>query len=170
MTKLVKLLFLTTCTLLLAFSFVDVAFANPIPLEPIGSPLQYVLIVFAEVCGLFVGTAVLIQSGQADWRRSASIMSVSLIVSYAIGIAIWSFGYIAGIFVYNSINPLFNYSSHPLSIVVLLLPEFVGTIIGTILIHLNLKIEWKKALGAMAAAMFTSFLIGLLIANIYLRM
>lgn len=170
MTKLFKLLFLTTCTVLLAFSFVDIVFANPIPFEPMGSPLQYASIVLAEVCGLFVGTAVIIQSGQTDWRRGASIMSVCLIVSYAIGIVIWSFGYMTGILVYNSINPFFNYSSHPLGIAVLLLPEFVGTIIGTVLIHLNLKIEWKKALAAMVVAMLTSFLIGLLIVNIYLRM
>jgi uncharacterized protein (DUF2062 family) len=76
----------------------------------------------------------------------------------------------AGVLVYNPINPFFNYSSHPLGILVLLLPEFIGTIIGAFLIHLNLKIEWKKALAAMAVAMLTSFIIGLLIVNIYLRM
>jgi hypothetical protein len=62
-----------------------------------------------------------------------------------------------------------NYSPHPLGWVVLILPEFVGTAIGTVLIRVSEKSSWKISFFAMAAAMVTSFLVGMLLANVYLR-
>lgn len=169
MTGLSKFFFLVAFPLFIVSGFVEIVFADPIPMEPQGSMIQYTSIVLAEICGLFSGMAVLTHRGQTDWRKDALILSISLIASYAVGIVIWAFGYALGILVYNSLNPFSNASSHPLSVVVLLLPEFVGTVMGAILIRLNLRIEWKMAFAAMAVAMLTSFLVGLLIVNVYVR-
>jgi len=160
---LVVLAFLSICSLASA------AFGNPIPwdLPWEGKPIQYFGIVVAEFCGLLAGTAVLTHNRQTRWRKAAIIILVALITSYAIGIGIWALGYIAGILVFSPVNPLFNTSLYPLGPVILLLPEFVGTIIGAIIIRANQKVEWKTALVTMTAVMLTSFLVSFFMSNIY---
>jgi hypothetical protein len=162
---------LAVFAVLLFSGFVGVVFANPIPMEPFGSGtiIQYLAIVLAEVCGLVAGTGVLSRNGQIHWRKAAVITSLALIVSYTLGLAIWAFGHASGVLVYNSVPPLFGSFSGPVGALVFLLPELLGTIVGTILIRFYLRVEWKLAFIAMACAMLASFLVGLLIANIYLR-
>jgi len=169
MTSLLKHFVLAMLTVSAVLCFVDVVFANPIPMEPLGSsgPMQYLAIIVAEACGLLAGTAILIKGSQTYWRKTAVIMASALIVSYTIGMIVWASGYIMGILIYNPNSPFFSFSD-PLGIVFLLLPEFIGTVIGAVLIHLNLKVSWKMAFFAMAVAMLASFLVGLLIANIFL--
>lgn len=166
-----KHLLLAALAFLSVLSFVGVAFADPIPWEPPweGKPMQYGLIIAAEFCGLLAGTAILSSNGQIRWQKVTVTMAIALIISYAIGITIWTLGYMAGVLIYNPANPFFNASSHPLGTVILLLPEFIGTIIGTIVIHLRLRVEWKTALITMVSAMIVSFLVGIAIVNIYLR-
>jgi hypothetical protein len=168
---LTRYLLLVVLAFLTIFSFAGVAFADPIPWEPPleGKPIQSVLIVAAEFCGLLAGTAMLCNNGQIRWQKATMTMAIALIISYAIGITIWSLGYMSGFVIHNTVNPFFNASSHPLGTVILLLPELFGTIVGTIIIRLKLGVEWKTALITMASAMIVSFLVGMAIVYIYLK-
>jgi len=150
---------------------VGVVLANPLPMDSLweGKPIQYLSIIFAEFCGLLAGVSVLSYKVESRWRKAAFSVLIAIIVSYAIGIIIWSWAHAAGLLLYNPINPFFNYSPHPFGSVILLLPEFIGTAIGTVLIHVNEKSSWKTSFFTMFATMLTSFLVGMLIANIYLR-
>lgn len=156
----------------LAFmSFVGVAFADPLPWDTLweGKPIQYLSIIAAELCGIFAGTIILIDKGQVQWHKATIIVSIASVISYAIGIVIWTIGHEAGIVIYNPINPFFNAMTYPLGPIILLLPEFIGTFLGAIIIRLNQKVSWKLALLTMAVAMFISFLVGSAIASVYLR-
>jgi len=168
---LVKRLFLVTIAFFFACGFVSFVSANPLPMDSLweGKPIQYVSIVVAELCGLLAGTGILTYDREVRWQKAATTVLIALVISYAIGVTIWTLGRAVGILIYNPINPFFNFSPHPLGPVVLLLPEFIGIIIGAILIHAKQKTSWKTALITMTAAMLTSFLVGILIANIYLH-
>lgn len=166
-----KCLLLTVLAFLSICSFVNAVLANPIPWEfdPWESlsnrnPAEYFSIITAEFCGLVVGTAILTYNRQTQWQKATITVLIALITSYIIGITVWTLGYRTGILIYNPMN------SHPSSLIVLLLPEFIGAIIGTIIIRANQKVEWKIALITMTTAMLTSFLIGILLANIYLQL
>jgi len=155
----VAIVFLCVCNL------IGVAFANPIPWDPWNSFLnleliQYFSIITAEFCSLVVGTAILVYNNETRWQKAALPMLVALITSYAFGISVWTLGYRTGILVYNVANP------SPLGTIILLLPEFIGTIVGAIIIHATQKVEWKTALIAMTAAMLVSFIVGILLAYI----
>jgi hypothetical protein len=154
---------------LLSFcSLVNVVFGNPIPWDPWqGNPIQCFTIVVAEFCGLIARTAVFARYRKARWRKAMLTILVALVVSYVVGIAIWVLGYLAGIIVFSPVNPLFNASLYPFGTMILLLPEFVGTIIGAIIIRANQKVEWKMALITMTVAMSTSFLVGFFLPGIY---
>lgn len=156
---LATIVFLSTCNL------IGVAFANPIPWDPWNSflnlgPMQYFLIITAEFCSLVVGTAILVYNDEIRCQKAAITMLIALITSYALGISVWTLGYRTGILVNNVANP------SPLGTIVLLLPEFIGTIVGAIIIHATQKVKWKTALIAMTAAMLVSFLVGILLAYI----
>jgi len=129
--------------------------------------MQYLTIITAEFCGLLVGTVVLVKNCQKQWRKAMITMLIALITSYAIGIAIWATGYLAGILVFSPVNPFFNAALYPLSPIILLLPEFVGTLIGAIIIRAHQKVEWKTSFATMTSAMLASFLVGFFIPNIY---
>jgi hypothetical protein len=167
---LMRYLLLATLGFLSVCSFVGVVFADPLPWDSLweGKPIQYFSIIAAEFYGLLLGAVILTQYHQIRWQKATITMSIALIISYVIGITIWTLGYQAGILIYNPVNPFFNASTHPLGTTILLLPEFIGIIIGTIIIHANQKVEWKTAFITMTAAMLTSLLVGILIANIYL--
>lgn len=159
-------MFLSVCSL------VSVVSANPLPFDSLwaGKPIQYASIILAEFCGLVAGTSILTYNRKTRWQKAAITVLIALVTSYGIGLAIWTLGYALGILIYDPINPFFNFSPHPLGPVVLLLPELIGTAIGTILIHANQKVSWRIALLTMMATMLTSFLVGIVIANIYLRL
>jgi hypothetical protein len=138
------------------FSIVGVVFGNPIPWDPGSSllnldPIQYFFIVIAEFCSLVVGTSILVHKCKAQWHRAAITTLVALIASFAIGIIIWT-------------------NLNPANLVVLLMPEFTGVAVGTLIIQKAIKTIWKTAFITMTAAMLTSFLFSILIANVYLRM
>jgi len=156
---------------LFVFGFVGVVFANPLPMDSLweGKPIQYLSVVFAEFCGLLAGVSVLSYKVESKWRRAAFNVLIAIVVSYAIGVAVWSWAHAAGLLLYSPVNPFLNYSPYPLGWVVLMLPEFVGTAIGTVLIRVSEKSSWKTSFFTMVAAMVTSFLVGMLLVNIYLR-
>jgi hypothetical protein len=154
-----------------ACGFVSVAFANPIPWDPLGEffgldPLQYFQIVVAEFCALVVGTAMLVHWGGARWQRAAVLLSVVLTVSYVLGILVWTLGYRMGVFVYYPSDPSF------LGLMVLVFPEFIGTVVGTVMIRVVQKVQWIKALIVMIGAMLTSLVLGFVFAylNLHLRL
>jgi len=168
---LLKFLLLAALAFLSICSFVNAVLANPIPWDydpwdslRNGNPAEYFSIITAEFCGLVVGTAILTYNRQTQWQKATVTVLIALITSYIIGITIWTLGYRTGILVYNPVNP------HPSSLIILLLPEFIGTIIGSIIIRTGQKVEWKTALITMTAAMLTSFLVGILLVNIYLHL
>jgi hypothetical protein len=152
---------------LLICMVVGVAFCNPIPWDSLweGKPIQYLSVIAAEICGLLAGVATLAQIPQTRWSKATIAVSIAQTVSYTIGLFIWTLGYLAGILIYNPINPFFNVSLHPLGLAVLLLPEFIGTALGTIIIKKLIGTSWRTALIAMIDAMLVSFLVGMLIAN-----
>jgi Na+-transporting NADH:ubiquinone oxidoreductase subunit NqrD len=151
-----KLYLIVVAMLLLICSSVDVAFANPVPWSPYNSflnlePLEYVSIIVAEFCGIVVGMRILIHSEGTRWRKAAVVMLIASLASYFLGIAVWTLSYRSGILDYRAV------------MVVMLLPELFGTVVGSVVIHMIAKVGWKISTIAMAAAMFTSFLIGLLL-------
>jgi uncharacterized membrane protein YfcA len=85
--------------------------------------------------------------------RAALTMLVALAASYILGIVTWTLAYRIGILTYDYSNPP--------TILILLLSEVIGTILGTAIIHEIQKTRWKTAIAAMAAAMVTSFLVNL---------
>lgn len=167
-TDLAKHLLLAMLALLSFCSLVDVVFGNPIPWDP--SPENFVqcfTIVVAEFCGLVVGTAVFTYNRQIEWRKPVMTILIALIISYAVGIIIWGMGYLAGVLVFSPVNPFFIVPSYYLSPVILLLPEFIGTVLGAIIIRANQKVKWKTAFTTMTATMLTSFLVGFLMLAVY---
>lgn len=168
-----KYLVLVVFAFLLASSIVMIVFSNPIPTRPhwdlhIG---RYLSILISELCGLFCGAIVLVQNTplRARWREVTWAVLVALVTSYGIGVVIWSLGFLRGILVSNPVSssanpfPLLNPSLSLLGLTVLLLPEFIGTVVGTMIIRKRLKIQWSRALASMTVAMLVSVLINLLI-------
>jgi len=150
-------------TFLLFCCFIDFAFGNPIPWDPWEyfwnlELIQYFSIIISQFCGLVVGTAILKSKHQDRWLKGALTMLIALMASYILGIVTWTLAYRAGILTYDYSNPI--------TILVLLLPEVIGTILGAVIIHIIRKTHWKTALIAMVAAMVTSFLVNLLLGSI----
>jgi len=150
------------------FSIVGVVFGNPIPWDPWNSllnldPLQYFYIIIAEFCSLIVGTSILVHNHQTQLYKAASTMLIALIVSFALGIAIWTLGYLV-LGIHNQTNP------DLLGSIILLLPEFIGIVVGSVIIQKLLRASWKTAFITMTTAMLTSFLFSILMANVYLSL
>jgi uncharacterized membrane protein YbjE (DUF340 family) len=148
---------------------VNVAFANPIPWDPLGSffgldPLQYFQIIVAEFCALVVGTAMLVHWREMKWQRAAALLGVPLVVSYFLGILVWTLGYRTGVFTYNPSDPSF------LGLMFLLVPEFIGTTVGTVMIRVTQKLLWVRALIVMTSAMLTSLVLGIVFAYLNLAL
>jgi hypothetical protein len=146
-----------------ACGFVSVAFANPIPWDPLGEvlgldPLQYFQVIVAEFCALVVGTAMLVHWGEVRWQRAAVLLSVALVVSYVLGILVWTLGYRIGVFAFYPSDPSF------LGLMILVFPEFIGTAVGTVTIRIAQKTQWVKALVVMTSAMLTSLVLGIVFA------
>jgi hypothetical protein len=153
-----------------AWGFVSVVFANPIPWDPLGevlglNPLQYFQIVVAEFCALVVGAAILVHWGGVRWQRAVVLLSVVLVVSYVLGILVWTLGYRMGVFVFYPSDPSFS------GLMVLVFPEFVGTAVGTVMIRIAQKTQWVRAFMAMISAMLTSLMLSIVFAclNMALR-
>lgn len=147
------------------------AFANPVPInpEPIpGTPIEYAIIFVAELFGLIVGVGVLTHNRQTKWQKAVVTMTIALVTSYVSGIAIWVAGYAADVSLYNPLVLPPNGSPNLLGLIIILLPEFVGTSIGGIIIHAKQRMGWRTALGTMGLAMLTSLLAGSLLVTIYL--
>jgi len=87
-------------------------------------------------------------------------MLIALTASYTLAITLWILAFQTGI-----LTP--NYSN-PQTTAILLLPEIIGTLLGTVIIQKLQKTNWKTAITTMTAAMLTSLLISILLANTYL--
>jgi uncharacterized membrane protein YbjE (DUF340 family) len=162
-------LLLTLIAFLLACGFVGVAFANPIPVDPLGwffglDPLQYFQIVVAEFCALVVGTAMLVHWREMKWQKATALLGVALAVSYVLGIFVWTVGYRMGVLAFSPSDPSFS------GLMYLLFPEFIGTTIGTVMIRLTQKILWVRALIVMTCAMLTSLVLGIVFAYLNLAL
>lgn len=148
-------------SLFIILGLADVVFGNPIPWDPLESffhldPVQYLSIIIAEFCGVVVGTVILKRMHKARWQEAAIVMLIASAASYLLGILIWIAAFQISIQVYD-----FDYTS---GLVILLIPEVVGTILGTVIIQRLLRTNWKTALVAMTAAMFTSLAVGAVLA------
>jgi len=78
------------------------------------------------------------------------------------------FGYLAGFFMYNSISPFFLFSNYVSGLTILLLLEFNGVAICTVIIERLQKIQRKTAFIAMTAAILINFALGWLTAIIFI--
>jgi len=147
-------------TFLSIWRLVGVALANPIPSDPFLSlgPLQYFQIVVAEFCALVVGTALLVYKNEARWQKAGATLATALIISYVLGILVWTLGYQMGVLGYYAGDLGF------LGLTILVLPEFIGTVVGAVIIHAIQRVQWKTALIVMVVAMLTSVAIGFLFA------
>lgn len=157
-----RLLF-AAIAVLFVFGLVGVVLANPVPWDPWDSffgwePLQYFQVVVAEFCALVVGTGLLVYKNEAGWQKAGATLAFALIISYVLGILVWTLGYRMGVLGDFAGNLGF------LGLMILVLPEFIGTIVGTIIIHVVQRVHWKTAFIVMAVAMLTSIVIGLLFA------
>lgn len=160
----------------IACNLLAIAFSNPIPSRPIWELRvgPYVSIIISELCGLLLGTIVLVHNTQLRRWEATTAVFIALAISYVIGVVIWTAGFLEGILISNSVSnpanpfPLFNPSQHLLGLTVLLFPEVLGTAVGTMIIRVRLKVGWKRALASMAIAMLTSFSVNILIINLSL--
>jgi len=148
---------------------VNVAFANPIPWDPLGSffgldPLQYFQIVMAEFCALVIGTAMLVHWGEAKWQRAAALLGVALVVSYVLGILVWTLGYRMGVLTYSPSSASLD------GLMILVMPEFIGTVVGTVMIRVVQKMLWVRALIVMTSTMLTSLVLGFVFAYLNLAL
>ncbi|MDH7594734.1 MAG: hypothetical protein QHH20_01190 [Candidatus Bathyarchaeota archaeon] len=150
--------------------FVSRVFANPIPIGPppiSGTPMEYFIIFIAEAFGL-LGVGMLTRNNQTRWEKAAITMAVALVASYVVGITIWTSGYMAGISLYNPLVIPPRGTPNLAGLVIVLLPEFIGTIIGGIIIHAKQRTYWSTAFGTMALAMLTSLLAGSMLVTVFL--
>jgi len=168
---LIKYAFVVVLVFLFVCGLVSHVFANPIPINPppiSETPMEYFIIFTAEAFGLLVGVGMLTHNHQTRWQKAAMTMAVALIASYVGGITIWTSGYVAGVSLYNPLVLLPQGTPNLLGLIIVLLPEFVGTIIGGIIIHAKQRTYWKTAFGTMALAMLTSLLAGSVLVTVFL--
>jgi hypothetical protein len=131
-------------------------------------------IIISELCGLLLGTVVLVHHTQLRSKDATVAVFIALTVSYVIGLVIWTVGFLEGILIANPVSnpvnpfPLFNPTQHLLGLTVLLLPEFLGTLLGAIIIRVRLRVGWRRALASMAIAMLTAFLVNIVIISLSL--
>ena len=155
----------------IACSLVTIGFSNPSPSRPVWELHvgRYISIAISGLCGLLLGTVVLVHNTELRGWEAASAVFIALAVSYLIGVVIWTAGFLNGILISNPVSnpanpfPLFNPSQHLLGLTVLLFPEFLGTAVGTMIVRIRLKVGWRRALASMAIAMLTSFSVNILI-------
>jgi hypothetical protein len=100
----------------------------------------------------------LVHWGEVRWQRAAVLLSVALVVSYVLGILVWTLGYRIGVFAFYPSDPSF------LGLMILVFPEFIGTAVGTVTIRIAQKTQWVKALVVMTSAMLTSLVLGIVFA------
>ena len=83
-----------------------------------------------------------------------------MIVSYVIGIAFWASGSLAKIPFYAHLVVSSENQPQFLGLIVTLLPEFVGTVVGGVMIRIRQSVGWVTAIGTMVLAMLTSWILG----------
>jgi hypothetical protein len=153
------------------------ALGNPLPTRPhwelrVG---PYVSILISELCALVGGTLILAYNTPLRSWDAARVLFIALAVSYVLGVIIWTAGFLEGILV---ANPRYLYPANPfllvnaslplLGVAILMLPEFLGTAVGTTIIRMRLATPWTRALAAMAFAMAISIVVNMLIISLSL--
>lgn len=109
-------------------------------------------IAIAEFCGVVAGTFALTHSAKIRWLEAAVVVLLASLASYFLGVALWTWSYNSGI--------LFHEGLRTLSVIAFFLPELIGTVIGSIIIHTLARVEWRASIIAMATAMVVSFTVG----------
>lgn len=130
--------------------------ANPAPVfEPkVVMPDPFVFFV-AEICGLIVGASILIFGAEQTVERVVKTLILTMGLSYLLAYVIWSMIFDSGI--------IFNSSMVSQEILIVLIPEVLGTAIGTLLIKKALEVRWTWALFSMSALMITSLFVAQLL-------
>jgi len=126
--------------------------ANPAPVfkPKVVMPNPFVFVI-AEISGLIVGSIILIFGAGQTSQRVVETLILAMGVSYLLAYIIWS--------VIFASNIVFDSSTIPQEILVVLIPEILGTAIGTLLIKKILQVRWMWALISMTALMITSLFI-----------
>lgn len=141
---------------------------RPGPRPAPSSPLYYLIIFSGEFFGFLAGVSILSRACRTRWQKVAITMAVALIASYIIGITVWTSGSLAGIPVYNPLVVSPENQPQLQGLLVTLTPELVGTAVGGVIIRTKQSVNWATALGTMAVAMLTSWVLGSLMINLYI--
>jgi hypothetical protein len=141
---------------------------RPGPVPPPTNPLYYLIIFAAEFLGFLAGIQVLSRLCRTRWQKGATTVMIALVTSYIIGITVWTSGQMAGIPVYNPLVISTNLENKPQlpGLIVTLLPEFLGTIIGGFIVRTKQDVKWATAILTMVALMLTSWILGSLMINL----
>jgi len=153
---------------LISTIFVGIAIGSSIPEvranpSPRFDPAVRGMIVFdpfvfivAEICGLVAGISVLTLGAKEEGGSATRIIIFAIIISYLPAYLIWQTISISRV--------LSNPSNFVLqAVVITLIPEVLGTALGTVFIRKTLEVKWKWALLSMGALMLSSFLVGQLL-------
>lgn len=158
--KIIRFLILTICIGIAISLSISRARANTPPrfdpeIEGMIAFDPFVFIV-AEICGLVAGVSVLILGAKEDGGTAARIIIFTIIISYLPAYLIWQ-----AISTSRVLSSSSNLVLH--AVVITLIPEVLGTVLGTIFIRRTLEVRWKWALLSMGALMLSSFLVGQLL-------
>lgn len=137
------LLGLVICLCLTGSLFREVK-ANPVP-SPVTETWNLILaFVVSETLGFIVGTSILIFAAGKDREKAIWAVIEAMVVSYVIALILW--------------GALFNSSALPgLTLISILVPEALGTVLGTIIIKKVLGTRWTWAFFTMGVLMLTSY-------------
>jgi len=141
----------------LIVAFPHQARANPVPRpDPHPESLEPLVFIVSEACGFIIGVSILIFGAkEEDGRRVARTIMLVIIISYVPAYIIWQTIYNSGILPRSSF--LFR------TVVFILTPEILGTVLGTVFLKKVLAVKWTWAFLTMGALMLSSFLVGELI-------
>jgi len=142
------------CVYITFLSSIPQARANPLPsFDPkVVMPNPFVFFI-AEFSGLIVGTSILVLGAGEEWEKTIKIVILAMGVSYVLAYFIWDT-------IFKSGFNLDSSSSVLQQVLVILIPEILGTVIGAVLIRKGLEVNWKWASFSMSALMLASLLIG----------
>jgi hypothetical protein len=137
------------CVWFISLSILEVE-ANPAPHPGPGPGAFAIAFIVAEIFGFIVGTSILYFATREDGQKVILAVILAMTASYAAASILWqtvsSSGLLSG-----------SYPSVLQDVVFILIPEILGTALGTVLIRKILDTRWALAFLAMGTLMVTSY-------------
>jgi len=151
----ILLLISAICIGIAICSSIPQARANPPPHfdpEYVDNGFDFII---AQIIGFIVGTSVLVFGAREEGGRVVRTIIFTMIISYLPSYLIWTTTFNSGLL--SGITPVWQ------AVVVTLIPEVLGTALGTVFIKKTLDLKWKMALFGMGALMLSSLIAGQLL-------